>query len=196
MKLLSRTVVITFLGITIAGALVDVAAAQSAGVAAGATSGSAQFRDPKTGMVWTPGNVSKESRLEPASQPTSPADKAFDPSSQVASAPAVVIQRPKASVTGVVPITAGPTVPIVTIDGPSLQAIPGDHWLTVLYVSNNSGAEVRPEIGCTFTNGGNAVQQTHVIVPPAGPGERLGVPVQGPRTSIFVDRVLCNVIAP
>ncbi|MFZ5783646.1 MAG: hypothetical protein ACOY4R_25900 [Pseudomonadota bacterium] len=197
MKTLSRTAVVAFLGISTALAVTGAAVAQSARVEAGASSGAAEFRDPKTGKVWTPENVGKENRPDSArQQPTSPADKAFDPSSQVASAPTVVVQRPKASVTGVVPITAGPTVPIVTIDGPSLQAIPGDHWLTVLYVSNNSGAEVRPEIGCTFTNGGNAVQQTHVIVPPAGPGERLGVPVQGPRTTTFVDRVLCNVIAP
>lgn len=171
--------------------------AQMGGVETGVTTGSpTQFRDAKTGKVWTPENVSKESRPEAANQTqaTSSADKAFDPSSQVASAPAVVVQRPKANMMGVVPITAGPTVPVVTIDGPSLQAIPGDRWLTVLYVTNNSAAEVNSQVGCTFTNGGNSVQETRVIVPPAGPGERLGVPVYGPRTETFVDRVLCRVL--
>lgn len=171
--------------------------AQTAGVEASATAnGTTQFRDVKTGKVWTPQNVSRDNRLEPANQPTTPADKAFDPQAQVASVAGLSVQRPQANLMGIVPITAGPNVPIVTIDGPSLQAIPGGRWMTVLYVTNNSAAEANPEVGCTFTNGGRPVQETRVIVATAGPGERLGLPVYGPRTDIFVDRVLCRVLVP
>lgn len=184
------------LSVITAMAMVGSAVGQTAGVQAGvAGNGTTQFRDPKTGKVWTPENVSKDNRLEPANEPTSPADKAFDPKSQVANA-GISVQHPKANFLGTVPITAGPTVPIVTIDGPSLQAIPGDHWLTVLYVTNNSAADATPQIGCTFTNGGRSVQETRVVVPTAAPGARLGVPVYGPRTDIFVDRVLCRILTP
>ena len=173
------------------------AMAQTPGIEAGVTAnGSTQFRDARTGKVWTPENVSKDNRLEPANQPPTPADKAFDPKTQMASVVGVAVQRPRAQLMGKVPITAGPSVPIVTIDGPSLQAVPGKGWITVLYVTNNSAAEATPEIGCTFTNGGRPVQETRVIVPTAGPGDRLGLPVYGPRTDIFVDRVLCRVLAP
>jgi hypothetical protein len=179
------------------------AMAQSATIEAGVTvNGPAQFRDNRTGTVWTPQTVgrdnrlSRDNKLEPPNQPSTPADRAFDPQSQIATAEPLVVQRPRANVMGTVPITAGPTVPVVTIDGPSLQAIPGDRWLTVLYVTNNSAAAVDPQVGCTFTNGGRAVEEARVVVPTASPGTRLGVAVYGPRTDIFVDRVLCRVLTP
>jgi hypothetical protein len=185
----------SLVGCVVVAAMAAPAVAQTAGVQSGVTAGgTAQFRDAKTGKVWTPENVSKDNRPQSANQPTTPADKAFDPNAQIATAGAVVVQRPRANLMGKVPITAGPTVPIVTIDGPSLQAIPGERWLTVLYVTNNSAAEANPQIACTFTNGSRPVQETHVIVPTAGPGDRLGVPVYGPRTDIFVDRVLCRLL--
>jgi len=158
-----------------------------------------EYRDSRTGSVWTPGidnRLSRDNRLEPRNEPSTPADKAFDPSAQVAVAEPLVVQRPQASLMGTVPITAGPTVPGITIDGPTPKAIPGDRWLTVLYVTNNSGIAVDPQIGCTFTNGGRAVQEVRVVVPTAGAGQRLGVPVYGPRTDVFVDRVLCRVLTP
>ena len=159
----------------------------------------AQYRDDRTGTVWAPGvdnRLSRDNRLEPSNEPSSPADRAFDPRSQVAVAEPLVVQRPQATLMGTVPITAGPTVPVVTLDGPTLKAMPGDRWLTVLYVTNNSGAAVDSQVGCTFTNGGRAVQEARVVVPTAGPGQRLGVPVYGPRTDVFVDRVLCRVLTP
>ncbi|MEA2847810.1 MAG: hypothetical protein QOG78_3091, partial [Rhodospirillaceae bacterium] len=119
-----------------------------------------------------------------------------DPKTQIATAGSIAVQRPSANLMGTVPITAGPSVPNVTLDGPTLQAIPGQRWLTVLYITNNSAAAINPELGCTFTNGGRPVQETRIIVPTAGPGQRLGLPVYGPRTDIFVDRVLCRVISP
>ena len=154
-----------------------------------------QFRDEKTGKIWTPENVSKDNQLRPANEPSTPADRAFDPKAQIATAN-VVVQRPPANVLGTVPITAGPTVPLVTLESPSLQAIPGDRWVAPIYVTNNSGAVASAQVGCTFTNGGRSVQETRVIVPTAGPGQRLGMPVYGPRTDVFVDRVLCRVLTP
>jgi hypothetical protein len=197
MKTAIRLASVAGLGCITALVLAGTAMTQTAGVATGVTAnGTTQFRDPMTGKVWTPENVSKDNRLQPANQPPSPADKAFDPRTQIATAVGIEVQRPPATLLGVVPITAGPNVPIVTIDGPSLQAIPGQRWLTVLYVTNNSSANVTPEVGCTFTNGGRPAQETRVIVPTAGPGQRLGLSVYGPRTDIFVDRVLCRLIAP
>ena len=180
----------------IRSALLSAVATMVAVSAAMAQSGPTEFRDAKTGKVWTPENVSKDNQLRPTNEPTSPADKAFDPRSQVASAPPIVVQRPTATILGTVPITAGPTVPIVVVEAPTLQAIPSDRWVAALYVTNNSGADASAQIGCTFTNGGNSVQETRVIVPTAGPGQRLGLPVYGPRTDTFVDRVLCRVLTP
>jgi hypothetical protein len=177
-----------------------VAQAQTS-VTVGVTQPPVQYRDNRTGTVWTPqpgvdNRLSRDNRLEPRNQPSTPADKAFDPSAQVAVAEPLVVQRPQASLMGTVPITAGPTVPVIALDGPTLQAIPGDRWLTVLYITNNSGGPVDTQIGCTFTNGGRAVQEARVVVPTAGPGQRLGVPVHGPQTGVFVDRVLCRVLTP
>jgi hypothetical protein len=59
-----------------------------------------------------------------------------------------------------------------------------------------TSAAVDPQIGCTFTNGGRAVEEARVVVPTAGAGQRLGLPVYGPRTDVFVDRVLCRVLTP
>jgi hypothetical protein len=159
----------------------------------------AEYRDDRTGTIWAPGvdnRLSRDNRLEPRNQPSAPADRAFDPQSQVAVAEPLVVQRPQATLMGTVPITAGPTVPVISLDGPTLKAIPGDRWLMVLYVTNNSGAAVDPQVGCTFTNGGRAVQEARVVVPTAGAGQRLGVSVYGPRTEVFVDRVLCRVLTP
>jgi hypothetical protein len=177
-----------------------VAQAQTS-VTVGVTQPPVQYRDSRTGTVWTPqqgldNRLSRDNRLEPRNQPSTPADKAFDPSAQVAAAEPLVVQRPQASLMGTVPITAGPTVPLISLDGPTLQAIPGDRWMTVLYITNNSGAPVDSQIGCTFTNGGRAVQEARIVVPTAGPGQRLGVPVYGPQVGVFVDRVLCRVLTP
>ena len=152
-----------------------------------------QFRDDRTGKVWTPETVSQDHNLAP---PTSERDKAFDPRSQMAVVEGVTVQRPRATLMGVLPITAGPSVPIVTLDGASLQAVPGERWLTVIYITNNSANVVDSVVGCTFTNAGRKVEDTRVIVPPAGPGERLGLPVYGPRVDLFVDQATCRIITP
>jgi hypothetical protein len=162
------------------------------GVAGAVAQDMPQVRDNRTGKVWTPEVVNEEA----PSGPSSYADKAFDPRAQDVKVQGVVVQHPRANLMGTVPVTAGPTVPLVTLDTPSLQVVPGRHWLSILYVTNNSGSTVNAVVGCHFTNHGRQVEDTRIVVPTAGPGERLGVPVRGPRYDIFVDRVTCELIAP
>ena len=186
---------------TLAGSLVVASAAfaQAPGtVGAGVSAnGVTQFKDERTGKVWTPENVSKDNQTpqQQAAMPKTAADKAFDPSAQSVGTQ-VVVQRPRGNLMGIVPITAGPTVPAVVIDSPWLQAVPQQNWLSVVYVTNNSGNVVDPVVGCTFTNGGRPVQDTRVVLSPAGPGERWGVPVYGPPVSTFVDLVTCRLLSP
>jgi len=53
------------------------------------TAGMPEFRDPKTGQIWTPENVGQG----PIGKPT-PADLAFDPLAQAQRIKGVVVQRP------------------------------------------------------------------------------------------------------
>ncbi len=180
--------------ISVAAAGAVAPALMVASMAASATAQTmGQFRDERTGKVWTPETVSQDNQLAP---PTSERDKAFDPRSQMAVVEGVTVQRPRANLMGVLPITAGPSVPIVTLDSASLQAVPAERWLTVIYITNNSADVVNSVVGCTFTNAGRKVEDTRVIIPPAGPGERLGVPVYGPRVDMFVDQVTCRIMSP
>jgi hypothetical protein len=183
MKPANRICSLAVYGLAVLGMAASAMAQSGANVAAGVNQpGLPQFRDAITGRVWTPDIVND--------------NRAFDPRSQAAIAEGVVVQRPRANLLGTIPITAGPNVPLVTIDAPSLQAVPGRAWLTILYVSNNSASTVDVVVGCLFTNHGQKVEDTRVIIPPAGPGERLGVGVRGPPTDIFVDQVTCRVMAP
>jgi hypothetical protein len=182
-------------------------AAIAAGVAAIGLAGSAlaqnlaagpeysgHITDTRTGKVWTPNWDSLD-----ASQPTDPdhpVNRAFNPRDQQASIPGMIELHPKAELLGTVPITAGPTVPIMAIDTPALQAIPGKRWIAVLYVTNNSGASINPIVDCHFTNHGQKVESVRLIVPTAGPGERLGIGVRGPRVDMFTDAVTCVPMAP
>ena len=108
----------------------------------------------------------------------------------------VVTQRPSVVPLSSVPITAGPTVPIVNIGDAALSAVPGKRWQVVLYLDNNSANTVVPMINCRFTNAGKLVEQTHVLVPAVGPGTRVGMIVHGPKTDLFVDRATCAVTSP
>lgn len=103
-----------------------------------------QFRDPKTGQIWTPLNVGLQSG------PPTPQDLAFDPLGQAVYVKGVVTQRPSIVPLSSVPITAGPTVPIVNIGDATLSAIPGKRWQVVLYLQNNSANTVVPLINCRF----------------------------------------------
>lgn len=156
-----------------------------------------QFRDEKTGKVWTPENVSKDNQTpsQQATMPVTQSDKAFDPSRQNISLPPVT-QRPRGNLMGTVPVTAGPSMPIATLDSAALQAVPQQNWVTVIYVTNNSGGVIDAVVNCQFTNGGRPVQEVTVVAAPSGPGERWGLPVYGPRVDIFVDRVTCRLVSP
>jgi hypothetical protein len=155
-----------------------------------ATSGVPEFRDPKTGQIWTPLNVGQQSG------PPTPQDLAFDPRGQAVYVNGIVTQRVSVVPLSSVPITAGPTVPIVNLGDATLTAIPGKRWQVVLYLDNNSANTVAPLLDCRFTNAGNLVEDTHVLLPAVGAGLRVGMIVHGPKTDLFVDRATCSVKSP
>ena len=148
------------------------------------------FRDPVTGRVWTPENVGG------GPSPNTPADRAFNPAAQENVIEGTVIQTPPVTELGTVPITAGPTVPIVNLSGATLQAVPARRWQTTMYLNNNSGQTVSPVLTCRFTNGGQLVQTTRAVLPPVAGGVRVGFTVYGPRTDLFVNRAACQVDQP
>jgi hypothetical protein len=154
-----------------------------------ATSGQSQFRDPKTGQIWTPETVSQDGK------PINPEDRAFDPQSQ-AVVRGTSVQTPAVSVMGSVPITAGPTMPIATIDDASLSVIPGQRWRVVLYLNNNSAGTINPAIDCRFTNAGRPVEEVRANLPPVTAGQRVGTTIYGPQANLFVDRAECRLASP
>ena len=99
-------------------------------------------------------------------------------------------------VVGQVPITAGPTVPLVEIDNPSLSVQPGARWRVVMYLQNNSASTFAPSLDCRFTNAGNTVMASYVLIPPVAGGNRVGLVFSGPPSDIFVDNVSCSVLSP
>src|ERR1700749_1371675 len=99
-----------------------------------------QLRDSRTGKVGTPETVTEEAYAP--SSPNAYVNRAFDPREQNVKVEGLVVQHPHANLMGTVPITAGPTVPIAVLDAPSLQVIPGQHWLSIIYVTNNSATTV------------------------------------------------------
>jgi len=174
-------------GMTLASAAFAQAPRSSLDVAASA--GAFEFKDPKTGQVWTPETVGQDGK------PLKPDDKAFDPQAQ--NVPLQVAeQHVRGRPVGMVPITAGPTVPIVAMDNASLRAVPGQRWQVVLYLDNNSGNAVSPVIECAFTNAGKPVMNTRAIADPIGPGVRQGLLIYGPKVEVFVNRATCRVVSP
>jgi hypothetical protein len=182
------TALVCLVGLTIAPAALGQAPRSS--VDTPASAGVPEFRDPKTGQIWTPENVG----LVPG--PNTPSDRAFDPLAQAVHVDGVVVQRPRITPLGSVPITAGPTVPIVNIDDATLRAVPSQRWQVVLYLNNNSAKTVVPLLHCGFTNNGKPVEETRVLVPAVGSGMRVGLTVYGPKTGLFVDRATCRVQSP
>jgi hypothetical protein len=148
-----------------------------------------EFRDPKTGRIWTPENVGQSGKA------IDPEDKAFDPSAQTAPLQAVV-QRSVAKPVGSVPITAGPTVPIAELDNLALRVVPGQRWHIAMYINNNSATAIEPVVECRFTNHGQPVTYTRAVLSAVGPGVRAGFTVAGPRAEIFVDRATCTIVSP
>jgi hypothetical protein len=182
---------LTALSICLAGMMLApaVLAQTKSSVDVGATTGAPEFRDPKTGQVWTPETVGQDGR------PIGPEDAAFDPRAQAASMQ-TVLQKATARPVGQVPITAGPTVPIVVMENPTLRAIPAQRWQVVMYLNNNSGNAINPVVDCNFTNAGKPVTNTRATVSTIGPGVRAGIVVMGPRTNFFVDKAACQVVSP
>ena len=175
-------------GMTLASAAFAQAPRSSLDVAA--STGAFEFKDPKTGQVWTPETVGQDGRPL-----TGPDDKAFNPQAQ--NVPLQVVeQRVRGRPVGTVPITAGPTVPIVVMDNATLRAVPGQRWQVVMYLDNNSGNTVSPVVECDFTNSGKPVMDTGAMVDPIGPGVRQGLLVYGPKVEIFVNRATCRVASP
>lgn len=150
-----------------------------------------QFRDPKTGQVWNQNNVG----ASPSGKPTA-ADLAFDPLAQATRIDGVVIQRPTAVRLGWSQPTAGPNVPLVSLDNASLSAVAGKRWQVVLYIDNNANGTMVPMIDCRFTNGGKTVEETRALVPALGAGVRAGLLIYGPKTDLFVDRAHCRIVSP
>lgn len=173
--------------LTLAAMLGLVAIAASAQTAQ--VTGPQEFRDPKTGKVWTPDNVGTGRSTEP---PT-PADRAFDPTRQAATSAGTGVQAPSVRVIGSVPITAGPTVPIAVIDEAALKVIPQQRWQVTLHLNNNSGDTINPVVDCTFTNHGQVVESTRASLPPVNGGQRVGFVVYGPAANLFVDRAECRL---
>jgi hypothetical protein len=97
---------------------------------------------------------------------------------------------------GTVPITAGPGTPILTMDGVTLRAVPGQRWQIVMYLDDNSANSVDPVIECRFLNGGNTVMTTRALVAHTRPGTRQGLVIHGPLTALFVNNSSCNVMSP
>jgi hypothetical protein len=150
------------------------------------------FRDPKTGQVWTPDNVGQDGRPIDSS----PADRAFNPNGQVVNPGPVIEQQARVERLGTVPITAGPTVPLVDIGHSALTVQPGGRWQVTMYFQNNSANVYSPVLGCHFFNGTKNVMNTRVLLPPTQGGDRLGISFQGPTSEIYVDRVGCEVQSP
>jgi hypothetical protein len=185
-----RIAVAVALGVTIGGGIPGAfAQAPRSKVDAAVSPGAPEFRDPKTGQIWTPNNVGE------GSGPVTAEDKAFNPSAQ-GTVIGNVRQQTAVTPLGTVPITAGPTVPIVDIAISSFGMVPGRRWQSALYLSNNSASAVKPVVDCAFTNGGKTVQTTQAVLPEVGGGVRVGFAVYGPPASVFVDHASCNVVAP
>ena len=173
--------------LTLAAMLGLVAIAASAQTTQG--TGPQEFRDPKTGKVWTPDNVGTGK----STQPPTEADRAFDPTRQAAASTGSGVQAPSVRVIGSVPITAGPTVPIAVIDEAALKVIPQQRWQVTLHLNNNSGDTINPVVDCTFTNHGQVVESTRASLPPVNGGQRVGFVVYGPAANVFVDRAECRL---
>ena len=184
----SLKVVACLVGLTVASAAF--AQAPRSSVDAAASSGLPEFRDPKTGQVWTPENVGG------GPPPTDAASRAFDPLAQAIVVRGVVDQNVRVTRIGTVPITAGPTVPLVNIDAISLKVVPGQRWQAVLYLNNNSTFTMASVIGCRFTNAGNTVMASYVLIAPVAGGNRVGLVFSGPPSEVFINNVSCSVLSP
>ena len=87
-------------------------------------------------------------------------------------------------------------MPIAVIDNATLSAIPSQSWQVVLYLNNNSAGTINPVVECQFTNSGNPVAKVLANLPPVSGGQRVGLRIYGPQTSLFVNRADCRLVSP
>jgi hypothetical protein len=146
-----------------------------------------EFRDPKTGQIWTPYNVGRERG------PVSPQDRAFNPEAQVVTVRGVVDQQAATQFIATVPMIAGPTVPLVSLDSPTLTVMPGARWQLTIYLNNNATVSYIPVLDCRFLNGERLVEQSRVTMAPVAAGTRLLLTLQGPSSEIYVNSATCGV---
>jgi len=66
----------------------------------------------------------------------------------------------------------------------------------VMYLQNNSASTFAPSLDCRFTNAGNTVMASYVLIAPVAGGNRVGLVFSGPPSDIFVDSVSCSVLSP
>lgn len=158
----------------------------------GADDGVAGFRDEK-GKVWTPDNVG-----QPDSKPVPPEDRAFDPRRQVVPTPTVSIQLPDVRVIGAVPVVSRPgsSVPIVTLETPSLGLADRERWVATLILANNGERVIDAQISCRFNNDGLLVEEAKIQLRGIAPGQRVEAPARGPLGSLYINNAVCAVDSP
>jgi hypothetical protein len=145
------------------------------------------FRDPKTGTLWSPDTVNQDDRPEPSER---------GPDGQPVFPGPPIELKPRIHLIGNVPVTAGPSVPLIEIDNPSIQTAPEDHWHVVFYLQNNSDSTLAAEVACTFGNEGRTVARAVVFVPTVKAGTRVAVYFAEPTTTLFLDAMTCQVSPP
>ena len=180
-------VLIGLVALTMAQAALAQATCSSVAVAA--STGAPEFKDPKTGQVWTPETVSQDGRPspDPTTRPSIRARKMCRPWRRATGA-----RQAGRNGAG----HGGADSADRRHDNATLRAAPGQRWQAVLYLDNNSGNPVEPVVECHFTNGGKTVMDTRAMVQQTAPSVRQGLVIYGPRMDVFVDRVSCQVTAP
>jgi len=188
---LSKTVTILAGLATVASPVVP-ALAQLDPPPRGAIDGAAGFRD-ETGKVWTPDNVG-----QPDTKPVLPQDRAFDPRQQVVRTPTVSIQVPDVRVIGTVPVLSRPggSVPIVTLETPSLRLVDRERWVATLILANNGERAIDAQISCRFNNDRLLVEEAKITLRGIAPGQRVEAPARGPQGQLYVDNTVCTVESP
>jgi hypothetical protein len=131
--------------------------------------------------------------------PVPPRDRAFDPGAQQMAMQHIGdVSPPLRRIGKTSPISAvpGAPAPVVTLEPPTLRAIPGGAWQLTLNLSNNSARPIDARLACTFRNGARPVADVNVLMREVGAGDQVGADVAGPPVTTFVDSASCNILAP
>ena len=129
--------------------------------------------------------------------PVPPRDRAFDPSAQQVAMQHMGDVTPtlrRIGKTSPVSAVPGSSTPVVLLEAPTLQAMPGGNWQLTLMLSNNTNRPIDARLLCTFRNGSRAVADVNVLMRDVGAGDQVGADVSGPPVTIFVDSAACNVV--